>query len=40
VEQLSLCALEPWSCNYLKPRTLEPVIHKRSHRNEKPTHCN
>ena len=40
VEQLNLCALEPWSCNYLKPCTLEPVIHKRSHRNEKPTHCN
>ena len=42
------CALEPVSHNYwahvpqlLKPTRLEPVLHsKRSHRNEKPTHCN
>ena len=40
VEQRSLCALEPWSCNYLKPHTLEPVIRKRSHCNETPTRCN
>ena len=24
----------------LKPACLEPVLHKRSHRNEKPVHCN
>ena len=42
------CALEPMSHNYwahvpqlLKPAHLEPVLHdKRSHRNEKPVHCN
>ena len=42
------CALEPTSHNYwarvpklLKPAHLEPVLcSKRSHRNEKPTHCN
>ena len=42
------CALESASRNYwvrvpqlLKPTRLEPVLHnKRSHRNEKPTHCN
>ena len=42
------CALEPVSHNYracvlklLKPTHLEPVLHnKRSHRNEKPVHCN
>ena len=42
------CALEPVSHNYwacvpqlLKPVCLEPVLrNKRSHRNEKPTHCN
>ena len=41
-------ALEPVSHNYwarmpqlLKPVCLEPVLHnKRSHHNEKPTHCN
>ena len=42
------CALEPTSHNYwahvpqlLKPARLESVLHnKRSHHNEKPTHCN
>ena len=42
------CALEPVSHNYwahvpqlLKPTRLEPVLsNKRSHRDEKPTHCN
>ena len=42
------CALEPESHNYwtrvpqlLKPTHLEPMLlNKRSHRNEKPTHCN
>ena len=42
------CALEPVSHNYwarvsqiLKPVRLEPVLHnKRSHRDEKPAHCN
>ena len=42
------CALEPASHNYwahapqlLKPTRLEPVLrNKRSHRNEKPAHCN
>ena len=41
------CALESTSHNYwarmlqlLKPAHLEPVIHKRSHRSEKPTHHN
>ena len=42
------CALEPASHNYwartlqlLKPARLEPVLrNKRSHRNEKPAHCN
>ena len=42
------CALEPISRNYwarvsqiLKPVRLEPVLHnKRSHRDEKPAHCN
>ena len=42
------CALEPASPNYwvrvlqlLKPARLEPVLrNKRSHRNEKPAHCN
>ena len=42
------CALEPASHNYwahmpqlLKPAGLEPVLrNKRSHRNEKPAHCN
>ena len=41
------CALEPVSHNYwarlprLKPAHLEPVLHnRRSHCNEKPTHCN
>ena len=24
----------------LKPEHLEPILHKRSHRNEKPEHCN
>ena len=40
-------ALEPMSHNYwtfvaqlLKPVCLEPVLHKRSHRNEKPTRRN
>ena len=40
------CALEPTSHNYwacmpqlLKPALLEPVLHKRSHCNEKPAHC-
>ena len=38
-EQLSLCsrAHEP---QLLKPSHLEPVLHKRSHRNEKPAHLN
>ena len=44
----SACALEPTSHNYwahvpelLKPPCLEPVLcNKRSHRNEKPAHCN
>ena len=42
-----VCALEPASYNYwarvmqlLKPVFLESVLHKRSHRNEKPVHCN
>ena len=30
------CALEPVSCNFGSPSTLEPVLHKRSHSNEKP----
>ena len=42
------CALEPGSHNYWarmaqlwKPACLEPVLcDKRSHRNEKPAHCN
>ena len=41
------CALEPTSHNYwahkpqlLKPKRLEPVLHKRSHRHEKPVHHN
>ena len=41
------CALEPVSHNYwahvpqlLKPARLEPVLHKRSHRNKKPVHRN
>ena len=42
------CTLEPASHNYwacvpqlLKPTRLEPVLcNKRSHRNEKPAHCN
>ena len=41
------CALEPMSHNYwarmpqlLKPVHLEPTLHKRSHRNEKPAHLN
>ena len=42
------CALEPVSHNYWarvpqlrKPACLEPVLHnKKSHRNEKPAHCN
>ena len=42
------CALEPGSHNYwahmlqlLKPASLDPELHnKRSHRNEKPAHCN
>ena len=41
------CAPESASCNYwahmlqlLKPARLEPVLNKRSHRNEKPAHCN
>ena len=42
------CVLEPASHNYwarmpqlLKPACLEPMLHnKRSHRNEKPAHCN
>ena len=41
------CALEPVSHNYwacvpqlLKPARLEPMLHKRSHRNEKPAHRN
>ena len=42
------CALKPACHNYwahvpqlLKPVSLEPVLHnKRSHRNEKPMHCN
>ena len=41
------CALEPVSHNYwahepqlLKPAHLEPVLHKKSHRNEKPMHRN
>ena len=42
------CALEPASYNYwahvpqlLKPMRLEPVLrNKKSHRNEKPAHCN
>ena len=36
-----VCALEPRSCNYGSPCTLEPVLgQKRSHRNEKPGHSN
>ena len=41
------CALEPTSHNYwahvlqiLKPVRLEPVLHNKSHRNEKPVHRN
>ena len=41
------CALGPTSHNYWahvpqlqKPARLEPVLHKRSHRNEKPAHRN
>ena len=42
------CALQPASHNYgarepqlLKPKCLEPTLrNKRSHRNEKPVHCN
>ena len=30
-------AIEPMSHNYWSPRTLEPVLCKRSHRNEKPS---
>ena len=44
----SSCSLEPVCCNcwalvlqLLKPACLEPVLcNKRSHRNEKPVHCN
>ena len=33
------CALEPWSCNYWSPNTLESVLcNKRSHSDEKPVH--
>ena len=32
-----VCAIEPMSHNYWSPRTLEPVLCKRSHRNEKPS---
>ena len=43
-----LCAVEPASHNYgahvpqlLNPTCLEPVLcNKRSHRNERPAHCN
>ena len=31
---------EPVCCNSWSPWTLEPVLRKRSHRTEKPTHCN
>ena len=35
------CALEPTSRNYRSLNALEPVLcNKRSHRNEKPEHCN
>ena len=27
-------------CNYWSPHTLGPMLHKRRHHNEKPTHCN
>ena len=31
----------PWTLRLLKPPRLKPVLHnKRSHRNEKPMHCN
>jgi len=43
VEQLSPCAttIDPTTAiepQLLKPAHLEPVLHKRSHRREKPTH--
>ena len=31
---------EPRCRSYWIPSTLEPVLHKRSHSNEKPAHCN
>ena len=43
VQENSTChgATKSQGCNYWSPHAIEPVLHKkRSHRNEKPKHCN